>query len=476
MIKYTLITFTLTVTVLYLSSPLTQFDHDSQNSELDGPFSRLLSEELPNTTTTRLYKELWNYRLHGVWEKNIDPEGKYRLGEINQPNGTIRIIFREREERQFLAPPIKTLFVYVTLAQGDYSDDMFYTVNFFNTHFDEKTRTISEYQTSAYLKRLDNPSEGTLYCDASFQLDLSQIITDEAVPKLNLTAKAPFVFKAGSQDCRFSAHGELEIQLTRKTIRRKDVNVLLIVIAIVSILANMLLRKKTQNNPVEANKYSLISLGLAEIWDFFILWFHFKLGLVFDDLFSSFVVGFSVYLYLVLYILGPTAVVWSNRDPQFATYPYCQRFQKVIRINAMIIGGIFVGSYLIQFFGLNPWFLFLSSFILVPQIIQNGKEAEQLEGNQWAFYTYAFFKLLLLIYARGCPENGYHLRPSLLTVALLSISIITQILVLEAQARFKIFKFGSAQRAQVEQYELPSHSDHSPPQESESLSVEREDP
>lgn len=425
---------------------------------------------LLNHPRTKALRDLHEMNFVGEWDSN-NLQGYHLFGALEAQKRKIRMKFtNEYGYWNNYQGPRKTG-MQLSIIDGEYSDDRKYVIKLNDTLF--KVFDIEQLSYS-FVNTLANISELNQFdlqdmqeCHLSLMMDLSEIIRDDesAENKYRIIDGARVDLHLHSPECHMDFRASLYQDKTdydRKTI---NYSILLILVAITNLYFIAKMIRTCAGSPAQANKISLVTVGVITIWDTYICLSHLYLALSMESLFHFFIMpAFWYFILFSIFEVKLLMIIWkahywddsasADTVRRAAVFFYCKLyaiifvvlifFYKFMRYNAFLIG---------------------MSLYLAPQIIHNIIRGGRIRFNESYMFLAIGIRGILPLYFRGCSQNLYQLRPSVPFCVIFILVIGVQILLIYYQSvygsRFFIpSRFLPAQFGYL--YELPDDIESRP--------------
>lgn len=194
-----------------------------------------------------------------------------------------------------------------------------------------------------------------------------------------------------------------------------------------------LINESSQN----ANKISILTIGMATGWDTYLFLFHLYEAMDNDSLFHFFITpSFWYFILSSIFEMRFLVILWKFRYMEDINDGENENMRSPIvfylKLYCLLIGFLISVYYLV----LYNWFVFISYFFFLPQIIHNA-----MRGQNCGFdFNYIFFfigiRILIPLYFRGCPNNLFRLTPGASFCFLLNGAMCLQIFIIFLQMKF----------------------------------------
>lgn len=189
-------------------------------------------------------------------------------------------------------------------------------------------------------------------------------------------------------------------------------------------------------NEASGNKVSLMTLGFFSGWDVFLCLFHLYNALTVDDFFPSFVIPAFCYFILVsIFETRLILLVWKAR--YYAQLVATNRLRRGLMVFYLKFYG-FLSLFLLTCYFVIPatWFLYLTGFFFVPQIVHNAMRGQRYKFNATYAFFLGFVRIAVPLYVKVCPVSIYKLTPEPTFGFCYGGIVIAQIIILALQAKF----------------------------------------
>jgi len=323
---------------------------------------------------------------------------------------------------------------------GQYKDQKTAVVNFVYdnaTDFDPATSTFQNNSIIFEVYTYDHSdSEFQLTCEGSYLLSFIDSATRAPYKKMSNDYESVYAeFWLNSTNCSISVYAIVAIDSTIKASKAMNYAIMIIVICIAHLYACIKMSKDIIMNEATGNRFSLLTLGFFSGWDVFLCLFHLYSALTVDDFFPAFVLPAFCYFVLVsIFETRLILLVWKAR--YYAQLVATDNLRRGLMIFYLKFYGFLSLFLLICYFVIPAtWFLYVTSFFFIPQIVHNAIRGQRYKFNATYSFLLGFFRIVLPLYVKVCPVSIYKLTPDPIFGYSYTAIVILQILVLFLQSK-----------------------------------------
>lgn len=355
------------------------------------------------------------HEFEGTWFNNNQTRA---FGKFNSPSG------------KFKVTPLKNNSAHFAMYDGEFSDDLIYIVDLGDLRLDYNVTTVSAEHEAAHI--LEEKNLGYLRehaCDLKFTATLDNV---EDLSTSSFSVRFNFV----SRRCLVNVSGVLSIDQQNFTKRVLNFVVAISIIALIQMYGMYNILKEFKTNPMAGQKYSMLSVMLMAVWDWFTSFLVVVLGMNFEAQWYLFVPPFILFfLCFSLFEAKIILCIWSQtsgreHDAEDPAENRLQRFQY------LFYGAIIIMVLIIRSFVLQSWFLALNCLYFVPQIVRQARLGQPTIYNTNFIHYMGLPRFLIMVYFKGCPFNILNLRGDPETPALITILVAIQMVVLALQSHY----------------------------------------
>jgi hypothetical protein len=280
-----------------------------------------------------------------------------------------------------------------------------------------------------------NGSYSLVYLDTTTPNQVASNITDISdVSEMNINF-AVSASNISESSCNFNIVGTGSANDSNFQSSTMKYSIMVTVICVVHLYACIQMIKVIAEHDGEGKRISLLTVGFLTTWDVYLCLFHLSAALTVYNYFHYFIT--PAFWYFILASIFETRLIlilWKSR--------YYDLFQNMAELRRGII------SFYIKFYGLmalvlilsyyfipQNWFMFLTSFFFVPQIVHNA-----IRGQRYKFWAHYIFllgvvRITIPLYVRACPANIFELTPSWSFLSWYCTMVGLQVLILFLQSK-----------------------------------------
>ena len=249
----------------------------------------------------------------------------------------------------------------------------------------------------------------------------------------DMSSEAVLVGKFVSDNCGITVHLKLKSQSVKVFYRKVRFYTYFLILTLIAQGYILLQQIDESSTPSSMMRISIATVGMRSVIDSYFCLTHLTMGILIDDLFAPLGVVSAGY-FILFSILEMRLLVqaWRTRRPHIQGWLELRTDISAVysRFYAAFMFGL-----LLMYWTANKfiWFLaFLNSY-WIPQIIRNAYYNQRQALKPSYVVLTSYLRLVIPLYALGCPSNFMHLRPNFTHCFLLVAWTTAQVVVLMCQ-------------------------------------------
>ena len=249
----------------------------------------------------------------------------------------------------------------------------------------------------------------------------------------DMPSETSLVGKFVSDNCGLIVHVELKSQSVRVFYRKVRFYAYLL-LAVIFAQGHVLVRQiDASSTSASMMRFSIATVGMRSVIDSYFCLAHLTMGILIDELFAP--LGMVAGGYFVLFsILEMRLLVqaWRARNPQSQGW-----FELRADLSAVYsrFYAAFIFGLLLMYWTADKFIVFLlvMNSYWIPQIVRNAYLNQRQVMEPSFIIATSYLRLIIPLYAFGCPSNFMHLRPNYAYCIALVIWTTAQVAVLMCQ-------------------------------------------
>jgi hypothetical protein len=316
------------------------------------------------------------------------------------------------EAENFRDLPKETLEIYI--YDGLYNDGRFETVKIKNGVFDFLNRSYSASQNNSNITQVFALEEtGRKQCDMNVFMDLGNLINSTDLKEdIVWNVEGEITIKINSTNCALNLMASVNLEIEKHENKAIYYSMLITMLAVFMLYSVAKMIKNSVESSNEANKISMVMIGILTSWDAFICLTHLYLALSIESMFHFFIMPtFWYFILFSIFELKLLILIWRAR--------YYDRYQTNEQIRRGLVifyvklyAAMFTIIFLLYRFILSNAFIVVMSLYLVPQIVHNAMRGQRAEFNGKFLCLIVGTRIMLPLYYRGCPDNILEISPA----------------------------------------------------------------